>query len=114
MSSVAIVTVANARHVRSAEMTSAETSHATSAEPAHVAAAEAAHVAAAEAAHMTAATATHVTTAAATSVSASASATACLRTRRQQRRCKHGGCQYLHRSSYHNIFLSTHRAISDR
>jgi hypothetical protein len=107
MSSVAIVTVANARHVRSAEVTSAETSDATSAEPAHVAAAEAAHV--------TAATATHVTTAATTSVSAAAaSATACLRTRRQQRRCKHGGCQYLHRSSYHNIFLSTDRVISDR
>ena len=104
MSSVAIVTVANARHVRSAEVTSAETSDATSAEPAHVASTEAAH--------MTAATATHVTTAATTSVSAAASA--CLRTRRKQRRCKHGGCQYLHRSSYHNIFLSTHRAISDR
>jgi hypothetical protein len=86
-----------------------------STEAAHVAAAEAAHVAAAEAAHVTAATATHVTTAATTSVSAAAaSATACLRTRRQQRRCKHGGCQYLHRSSYHNIFLSTHRVISDR
>jgi hypothetical protein len=99
MSSVAIVTVANARHVRSAEVTSAETSDATSA----------------EAAHVTAATATHVTTAATTSVSAAAaSATACLRTRRQQRRCKHGGCQYLHRSSYHNIFLSTDRVISDR
>jgi hypothetical protein len=62
------------------------------------------------------ATATHVTTAATTPVSAAAaaSATACLRTRRKQRRCKHGGCQYLHRSSYHNIFLSTHRVISDR
>jgi hypothetical protein len=79
-----------------------------------VASAEAAHVAAAEAAHVTAATATHVTTTATTSVSAAASTTACLRTRRKQRRCKHGGCQYLHRSSYHNIFLSTHRVISDR
>jgi hypothetical protein len=94
MSSLAKVTSAHARHV-------------TSAEAAHVTTAEAAHVTAAEATHVTTATATAVSTAAATT-------TACLRTRREQRRGKHGGCQYLHRSSSHEIFLSTDRAISDR
>jgi hypothetical protein len=66
-------------------------------------------------AEATSAEATHVTTATPTAVStATASTTACLRTRRKQRRGKHGGCQYLHRSSSHYIFLSVARAISDR
>jgi septal ring-binding cell division protein DamX len=96
-SSLAKVTSVNARHV-----TSAEISHATSAEAAHV-------PSAAEATHVTTATAAPVSTA-----SAAASTTACLRTCRKQRRGKHGGCQYLHRSSSHYIFLSVARAISDR
>jgi hypothetical protein len=76
----------------------------------HVTSAEAAHVpSAAEATHVTTATAAPVSTA-----SAAASTTACLRTCRKQRRGKHGGCPYLHRSSSHYIFLSVARAISDR
>jgi hypothetical protein len=75
-------------------------------------------VTSAKATHVTSAKATHVATATATAtaaaVSAAASTTACLRTRRKQRRGKHGGCQYLHRSSSHYIFLSVARAISDR
>jgi hypothetical protein len=101
MSSFAKVTSVNARHV-----TSAKASDATSAEAAYVTSAEA-----------TSAEATHVTTATPTAVStatAAASTTACLRTRRKQRRGKHGGYQYLHRSSSHYIFLSVARAISDR
>jgi septal ring-binding cell division protein DamX len=99
MSSLAKVTSAHARHV-----TSAETAHVTSAEAAHV-------PSAAEATHVTTATATAAPVSTAT---AAASTTACLRTCRKQRRGKHGGCQYLHRSSSHYIFLSVARAISDR
>jgi hypothetical protein len=98
-SSLAKVTSAHARDV-----TSAETSHSGSAEAAHVTATEATHVTAAEATHVTTATAAHMATATAAPVSATAaSTTASLRTRRQQRRGEHGGCQYLHRSSSHSF-----------
>jgi hypothetical protein len=107
VSSIAIVTSANARHASSAEVTSAEGACVTSAEAAHVTSAEAASAKAAATPMATAATAT---------ASASASASACLcSTRRQQRPGKQGACQYHRRSSSsHVIFPSTGAASEHR
>ena len=110
VSSIAIVTSANARHARSAEVTSAEGARVTSAE---AASAETAHVTSAEAASAEAAAAAPMATAAATATATAAAACLCS-TRRQQRPGEQGACQYHHRSSSsHVIFLSTDRAISD-
>jgi hypothetical protein len=107
VSSIAIVTSANARHARSAEVTSAEGARVTSAE---IASAETAHVTSAEAASAEAAATPMATATTATTASA------CLcSTRRQQRPGEQGACQYHHRSSSsHVIFLSTGAASEHR
>jgi hypothetical protein len=104
--------------VRSAEVTSAETSDATSAEPAHVTAAEATHVASAEATHVASAKAAHMasakaahmaaatsTTTTVSAATATATATAGLCISGKKAAGKHCACQNHYHSSSHDILL---------
>jgi hypothetical protein len=89
------------------------TVEAAAAKAAHAASVEATATTKAAAAKAAAPVSAATSTATATAATSASTAT-CLRTRREQRAGKEGGCQYHHRfSSSHESFLSTGGAISD-